>query len=465
MRHPKNPAATSDEHLKALLCGRKAWNNKRASSEFRPYFSIVNFVEVFRKAGKFDQNGRVPLQGYDLRNAHFHGTDLSQVDFGQADLRGAKIHARSLQGTDFHQADLTDAEFALVYAGEASFSCAKLDYADLAQVNLTGADLGWSRYWRAKLFNDNEDPSSSFSQPDPINSVADLIARCNDLQKSRDDLTFYFRGERTSAWPLAPSVMRRSRDGKFNLRAHEGDMLRDLISKRPEDFEGKNAALEQLVVAQHHGLKTRLLDVTRNPCVALFSACDERDTAGNSQPNDMDGSLHVFGIQKEMIKPFDSDTISVIANFAKLGRGYQTLLLGKTGTDHIVQDPDIPIQYDYGDALRRLYHFIRQEKPQFEKIIDPRDFLKVFVVEPKQSFERIRAQEGAFIISAFHERFERREIRCRVPNIPVYQHETIVVPGHKKGRILGELSLMNFTRETLYPSLDEVANRITRDYL
>ena len=464
MRHPKHPAATSDENLEALLSGQKTWNIKRAVSDFRPYFSFVNFAEAFRQAGKLDPNGRVPLQRYDLRDTHFHGTDLSRVDFGQADLRGAKLNGVVLQDTSFDQADLRNAKFAPCYAGNANFSSATLDYADLVQVNLTGADLGWSRYWRAKLFNDYKRSPRLISQIEPINSVADLIARCSGLQKSREDLTLYFRGERTAAWPLAPSVMRRSKDGRFKLRANEGEMLRDLISKRPEDFDGKNTALEQLVVAQHYGLRTRLLDVSRNPCVALFSACDERDTAGNSQLNDMDGRLHVFGVQKEMIKPFDSDTISVIANFAKLGRSYQTLLLGRTGTDHVAQDPDLPIQYDYRDALRRLYHFIRQEKPQFDKIIDPRDFLKVFVVEPKQSFERIRAQEGAFIMSAFHERFERREIRCRVPNVPVYEHETITVPGVSKDRILRELSLLNFTRETLYPSLDEVANRITRDY-
>ena len=115
--------------------------------------------------------------------------------------------------------------------------------------------------------------------------------------------------------------------------------------------------------------------------------------------------------------------------------------------------------------MRRLYHYIRQEKPQFEKIIDPRDFFRVFVVEPKQSFERIRAQEGAFIISAFHERFEQNEIQGRVKNVPVYEHETMTVQGDRiKEDILEELSLMSFTRETLYPSLEEVANRITQNY-
>ena len=55
----------------------------------------------------------------------------------------------------------------------------------------------------------------------------------------------------------------------------------------------------------------------------------------------------------------------------------------------------------YSEVIRRLYHFIRQEKPYFEERIDPRDWFKVFIVEPQQSFARIRAQSGLFSISAF----------------------------------------------------------------
>ena len=161
-------------------------------------------------------------------------------------------------------------------------------------------------------------------------------------------------------------------DGTFKLRAHEGEMLRDLMARRPTDFTGMSSALEQMVIAQHHGLKTRLLDVSHNPCVALFSACDSRDPTGKSHDNNVDGQLHVFAVPKELVKSFDSDIVSIVCNFAKLDRGYQNLLVGKNGEDSLSEDPETMIQYLYPEAMRHLYHYIQQEKPHFEEKIDPK---------------------------------------------------------------------------------------------
>ena len=72
--------------------------------------------------------------------------------------------------------------------------------------------------------------------------------------------------------------------------------------------------------------------------------------------------------------------------------------------------------------MNRLYQFIRLEKPSFQERIDPIDLLRVVVVEPRRSFERIRVQSGAFLISAFHERFEEVEIQKSTTNLPIYDH-------------------------------------------
>ena len=113
--------------------------------------------------------------------------------------------------------------------------------------------------------------------------------------------------------------------------------------------------------------------------------------------------------------------------------------------------------------MKRLYQFIRLERPSFSERIDPRDLFRVFVVEPQQSFERIRAQSGAFLISAFHERFEETAMRGWSGDIPLYHHYTLNVPSECKNAIQEELATLEITRESMFPGLDEAAKAV-KDY-
>ena len=457
-----------EEHIKWLLEGVDAWNDRRNSQNFQPNFWSAHIYRAFQESGKLNRNGKAPLYSYNLDDAIFVGADLRNVDFSQAKLRRVKFQGAYFFKTNFLQADLTDAEFGIGNLGDANLSCTTLKRTDLVQIDLSGTDLTWSEFWKAKLYEaSNVDLHSipRFGTNCTVSNVSDLIAKCFEIKRDSKDYILYFRGERDCSWDLRPSVMRPSRGNQFELRTKESLMLLELMSRSPEDFNGMTSALEQLVLAQHFGLKTRLLDVSKNPCVALFSACDDRDPAGRQQDNNKDGRIHVFAVPSTLVKPFNSDTISIITNFAKLGRDDQNLLLGRTGTDSLKQDPNTPLQYLYLQGMHRLYQLIRQEKPHFEERIDPKDFFRVFIAEPKRSFERIRAQAGAFIISAFHERFEREDVLQHNKDIPVYDHYTLAIPQKSKAKILQELSLLNFTRETLYPSLDEVANAVTQRYL
>ena len=483
------------QHITWLLQGVDIWNKRREEQEFTPDLSGTNIYEEFRRAGRLDSDGYIPLANINLNLANLRESCLSESLYGadltcaslfaaqfqnallpnsrlsganvvgarfdnaklsQAKLCNVKGGSTSFRGTHLFGADLTGAQMKIAFFGGATLSCATLKDADLIHSNLTGANLSWSRPWEARLFQDRHPTTKSDAQAGRcrrITCVADLISECTELEAFHADNVIYLRGEHANTWDLRASVMRRAQDAKFSLRDKEGDMLLDLMSRRPEDFSDATSALAQWVLAQHHGLKTRLLDVTRNPLVALFAACESDCEVGR---------LHVFAVPRELIKPFNSDTVSVISNFAKLSRADQNVLVGWTGDDIEKRELKPRYQYIYKHAMGRLYRLIRQEKPDFEDRIDPRDFFRVVVVEPQQSVERVRAQSGAFLVSAFHERLERSEILDWNPMIPIYDHSTLEVAKEHKQQILHELRLLNVSRETLYPGLDEAAKAVTQ---
>lgn len=473
------------KHVEWLQEGVDAWNKRRELEPFDPDLGSVKFSDVlkhFKKPGEAINLNRINLEAANLRRADLSHLHLRNSILALADLQEADLSCAALEYARCFQANFTDAnlygvkldhaEFYDAKLTNANLGCCDLQGVDFRDADLVGSNLTASEFWKATIFSGKkpepsfkDDADNSMKEVSSISRFLEIFRTIKDSHTSlsqdlpseeehftfdvEEEPVFYFRGHQQQSWQLCPSVMRND-----NLREAEGDMLLDIMTQQPNAFQGLDSALAEWVLAQHHGLKTRLLDVTRNPLVALFCACSDED--GNKSDN-VDANVHIFAIQKPLVKTFSSDTISVIANFAKLNQGEKGTLLSRTGQGDFTS-------FEYLEIMERLYHLIRHEKPYFHERIDPRDFFKVFIVEPQQSFDRIRIQSGAFLISGFHERLEREEILKLNPDTPVYDHYVLSIPHTCKKSILDELRLLNIARETLFPGLDETARSVIQRY-
>ncbi len=472
------------QHIAWLREGVQSWNDRRRRAFFDADLSSEDVSLALGGHGREDiRQISVNLRGINLsctnlRNATLRDTDLSEAFIGQSDLsnadlrgsvfKGSTLFASSLRNAKLTSTTFANARFWLCDLSLAQFVASNLEATQLWGCNLAGThlynavvkdtEIVASKPWEARLYWPPERVDSPNVSNQPISRISDLLERCRDLRSGHTLGTrLYFRGEPQSGLPLSPTLMR-----KPILRSVEADMLTDLMIRQPDSFHKIDTVAMEWVFGRHHGLPTRVLDITRNPLVALYFACASDD--------EHDGCLHVFAVPKQLVLPFNSGRATYIASFAKLSRKDQDLLLGKELENaevgpEISQMNMIEQQERYRRAREELYSLIEKDSPYLAKRMDWRNLYRVFVLEPQRTFERLKAQSGAFLISAFHERFEQSEIAKWNGEIPVYCHRRLVIPSERKQHLLDDLQSLNITRETLFPGVDEAAHAISQDHL
>lgn len=149
-----------------------------------------------------------------------------------------------------------------------------------------------------------------------IKSLPDYLAqifthKSNEFYNDAADLKIMYRGQADSSWSLLPSAFRSADDFQ-----NERVFIREYERQMPEMCSGKDG-LSILIDAQHFGIPTRLLDVTLNPLVALYFACE--DIPSINEGREPDGVV----IQFEPSAVFQQDDITALA-YAEYVRHYKT---------------------------------------------------------------------------------------------------------------------------------------------
>jgi hypothetical protein len=275
-----------------------------------------------------------------------------------------------------------------------------------------------------------------------VESISDLLNILKELSPITEPQPNlkggrFFRGQAKYEWDLLPSLYRE------NLFQYERVLINETLHKCPDDFKNLDT-FSTLVKMQHYGMKTRLLDLSENPLVALYFSC-------NSYFND-DGAIYIIN---NAVTHYSHDllvqvTMDYIFNYA----GYSL----------VEEDAEL--------LFTPLGSYTKGRRP-IKKIDDLLYDLTLdsFCIVPKLNNRRLIAQKGAFL--CFGMDLESTEISdnpgtfgkkyfhftpAKIRNVKDLKiggnHIKIKVPNHAKEKILKELNILNINKGSLFLDLE-----------
>lgn len=296
---------------------------------------------------------------------------------------------------------------------------------------------------KEKESKDSENEISSIS--DYLDYVNNWLSELQEEGASSKKL--FFRGQANTNWDITPSLFR------DELVSKESQLIELAYNRRPSEFL-YFSDFEILTKLQHYGLPTRLLDVTTNPLVALYFACEEvadeiEYEDGKIERLPVDGCVYY---KQSYNSSQNEDDVSIISYLSKksLSNDYSLEMCLKELTTKgffTEEEADGCRRNDYASLINTLQ--------------------KNYFVESTQNNERLIRQSGAFILPGC---FNIVEDKDNISNSIIQKAESnlrnefddcrIIIPSDKKEQIRQQLSFLNINEASLFPELEHQLKHI-----